>query len=133
MATPTVLKGHAVLAKLGTAQEGTIGSKSSELTLTAETADCTTKDDAVGGVLYKNEEVSGTSGSLRVDGLVFAGSDALTFDIGDTVECEFVCGKRKYAFTGLVANLTFTGSVDDNATYSATVNSKGKITKSAVS
>lgn len=133
MTTQTILNGFAVIAKVGADTEGSIGSKSSQLTLTAETTDITTKDDASDGVLYKNEESNGTSAVLKIDGLVFDGKDNFSFDVGDTLDqCEYTVGKRKYAFTGLCVSLDYTGSVDGKANYSATINSKGKVTKSAV-
>lgn len=130
------LKGFAVIAKLGTLEEqAALASTNSQLQLNAQTEDVTTKEDVSNGVLYPNNEVQNISGTLTMEGYIKDGTtDTLgTLDIGASVECEFTSGVRKYSFTGLITDLTFTGDKDAVAGYSLTIQSQGAITKSAVS
>ncbi len=128
------LKGFAVIAKLGSlAEQAALASTSSKLSLTANTEDVTTKEDVSNGVLYANEEVTYNSGTLTLDGYLKDNEDVLgAMDIGDEVACEFTPGLRKYSFTGLIKDLQFTGDKSSTAGYTLTINSKGAITKTAV-
>lgn len=124
------LKGHSVIATIGTLTEGeALASINSTLTLTANTEDVTTKEDVVDGVLYPNEEMQYKSAVLQVEGYQKDSADALgTLDVGDEVSCEFISGKRKYSFDGIVKELNLTGELKSTAGYTLTVNSVGEIT-----
>jgi len=129
-----ILKGFAVLAKMGTLQEGSIKSTNSSLNLSAETEESTTKDDAVGGVLYPVQTVKYITAELSCEGKQTSDADILgSVNVGDSLACEFVTGKRKYSFTGLVKSLNYTGDMNSDATYSLSISSTGAVTMSAVS
>ncbi len=124
------VKGYAVIATVGTlAEQAALASTNSQLSLTANTEDVTTKEDVSGGVLYPNNEVQYKSATLQVDGLIKAGETTLsTYDVGSEVACQFATGNRSYSFDGLVTELSFTGDKDSPAGYSMTIQSKGAIT-----
>lgn len=128
------LKGFAVIAKVGSLEEqAALASTRSALSLNTETEDVTTKEDVENGVLYANEEVQYTKGTLTVEGYQKEASDALgTLDVGTEVECEFTFGKRKYSFTGLIKTLELEGEHRSVASYTMTINSKGAITMAVV-
>lgn len=131
----TYLKGYAVIATVGTlAEQAALASINSQLNLTANTQDVTTKEDVSDGVLYPNNEVQYISATLQVDGFQKVSADALgTLDIGSEVACEFETGLRTYLFDGVITELNWTGNKDDVAGYSMTIQSKGEITKSTTS
>lgn len=127
------LKGYAVIATLGSlAEQEALASTNSQLQLTANTEDVTTKEDVSNGVLYPNNEVQYISAQLQVEGYIKTGStDTLgTMDIGSEVACTFESGARTYTFDGIITDLTFTGDKDSVAGYSLTIQSKGAVTKS---
>lgn len=129
------LKGHSVIAKVGTLEEGAaLASTNSTLNLTANTEDVSTKEDVVDGVLYPNEEMQYKSATLQIEGYQKDSTDALgTLDVGDTVSCEFTSGKRKYTFDGIIRELNLTGELRSTAGYTININSVGEITKETVS
>lgn len=129
------LKGHSVIAKVGTLEEGAaLASTNSTLNLTANTEDVSTKEDVVDGVLYPNEEMQYKSATLQIEGYQKDSTDALgTLDVGDTVSCEFTSGKRKYTFDGIIRELNLTGELRSTAGYTININSVGAITKVTVS
>lgn len=129
------LKGHSVIAKVGTLEEGAaLASTNSTLNLTANTEDVSTKEDVVDGVLYPNEEMQYKSATLQIEGYQKDSTDALgTLDVGDTVSCEFTSGKRKYTFDGIIRELNLTGELRSTAGYTININSVGEITKVTVS
>ena len=129
------LKGHSVIAKVGTLEEGSaLASTNSTLNLTANTEDVSTKEDVVDGVLYPNEEMQYKSATLQIEGYQKDSTDALgTLDVGDTVACEFTSGKRKYTFDGIIRELNLTGERRSTAGYTININSVGEITKVTVS
>ena len=128
------LKGHSVIATLGSlAEQAALASTNSTLTVTANTEDVTTKEDVSDGVLYPNEEMQYMSAVLTVEGYQKDSEDVLgTMDVGDTVSCTFVTGKRQYSFDGIIKELNFTGEHRSTAGYTLTINSVGEITMSAV-